>query len=64
MGEKSHLESFKDINDLLVNEMKLFGNKMQIKTIYFAAISFIAIGEIVDKTKDQENMLALFHKNQ
>lgn len=62
MGEKSHLESYKDINDLL--EMKLFGNKMQIKTIYFAAISFIAIGEIVDKTKDQENMLALFHKNQ
>lgn len=50
MGEKSHLESYKDINDLL--EMKLFGNKMQIKTIYFAAISFIAIGEIVDKTKD------------
>lgn len=50
MGGKSHLESFKDINDLF--EMKLFGNKMQIKTIYFAAISFIAIGEIVDKTKD------------
>lgn len=62
MGGKSHLESFKDINDLL--EMKLFGNKMQIKTIYFAAISFIAIGEIEDKTKDQENMLALFHKYQ
>lgn len=26
VGEKSYLESFKDINDLF--EMKLFGNKM------------------------------------
>lgn len=56
------MESFKDINDSL--EMKLFGDKIQIKTIYFAAISFIAIGEIVDKTKDSENMLVLFHKYQ
>lgn len=40
--------------------MKLFGNKMQIKTIYFAAISFIAIGEIVDKTKDRSRKYASF----